>query len=213
MVFADIDFDTGGNICSYYISLQFKHLAHNSIQFSSVAQSCLTIITREEINLWILDCGLSRKWSFEITFSLEKALTYPLIIYWVWEGFCITYWSNLILSYCVWVLAVVLHRAKVYCEHMLIIRMVQCTIDMILFCSYSRESTPKGFQWREEMYWWGKDELLYSLDFRVIQYGADTYASRLGDIAAVGFTGNHNTVLTSSAAKWFCSLWAGSLGS
>ena len=72
---------------------------------------------------------------------------------------------------------------------------------------------PKGFQWREEMYWWGKDELLYSLDFSVIQYGADTYASRLGDIAAVGFTGNHNTVLTSAAAKWFCSLWAGSLGS
>ena len=119
------------------------------------------IITREEINLWILDCGLSRKWSFEITFSLGKALTYQLVIYWVWEGFCITYWSNLILSYCVWVLAVVLHRAKVHCEHMLIIIMVQCTIDMIWFCPNSREFTLESFQWREEMYWWGRDELFY----------------------------------------------------
>ena len=39
----------------------------------------------------------------------------------------------------------VLHRAKVYCEHMLIIRMVQCTIDMIWFCPNSREFTPKVF--------------------------------------------------------------------
>lgn len=164
VVSADIDFDSGGG--GYVVNIWAYNL------------NIWLIITREEINLWILDCGLSRKWSFEISFSLGKALIYlsvnnllslrrslsldhilikpdPFLLY--LSSRCGVAWSKDIL----WAHARH-HNGSMCKRHDLVLPRLQGIHPRRFSMKRRKVLVRKGWT------------VLYSLDFSAIQYGTDT---------------------------------------